>query len=45
MNKHDITTVFLAADHRGVGLKLYLYEMLSLTKNTVTEKLSFPEKQ
>jgi len=28
MNKSDITTVYLAADHRGVGLKLYLYEML-----------------
>ena len=27
MNKQDIT-VYLAADHRGVGLKLYLYEML-----------------
>ena len=24
----DISTVYLAADHRGVGLKLYLYEML-----------------
>ena len=28
MNKSDITKVYLAADHRGVGLKLYLYEML-----------------
>ena len=28
MNKKDITNVYLAADHRGVGLKLYLYEML-----------------
>lgn len=26
--KNDITKVYLAADHRGVGLKLYLYEML-----------------
>lgn len=24
----NISTVYLAADHRGVGLKLYLYEML-----------------
>ena len=28
MNKNEISTVYLAADHRGVGLKLYLYEML-----------------
>ena len=28
MNKNDITRVFIASDHRGVGLKLYLYEML-----------------
>ena len=28
MNKEDISTVYIAADHRGVGLKLYLYEML-----------------
>ena len=28
MNKNDISTVYIAADHRGVGLKLYLYEML-----------------
>ena len=28
MNKEDISHVYLAADHRGVGLKLYLYEML-----------------
>ena len=27
MNK-DITKIFIASDHRGVGLKLYLYEML-----------------
>jgi len=28
MNKSDISNVYLASDHRGVGLKLYLYEML-----------------
>jgi ribose 5-phosphate isomerase B len=28
MNKSDISRVYLAGDHRGVGLKLYLYEML-----------------
>jgi len=28
MSNSDITKVYLAADHRGVGLKLYLYEML-----------------
>ena len=28
MNKSDITKVYIASDHRGVGLKLYLYEML-----------------
>ena len=28
MAKNDITTVYIASDHRGVGLKLYLYEML-----------------
>lgn len=28
MNKSDISHVYIAADHRGVGLKLYLYEML-----------------
>jgi len=27
MNK-DITKVYIASDHRGVGVKLYLYEML-----------------
>ncbi len=29
MNKADISKVYIAGDHRGVGLKLYLYEMLS----------------
>lgn len=29
MNKSDISHVYIASDHRGVGLKLYLYEMLS----------------
>lgn len=28
MNKSDISRVYIASDHRGVGLKLYLYEML-----------------
>ena len=28
MNKSDISHVYIASDHRGVGLKLYLYEML-----------------
>ena len=28
MNKSDISCVYIASDHRGVGLKLYLYEML-----------------
>ena len=28
MSKNEISTVYIAADHRGVGLKLYLYEML-----------------
>ena len=29
MNKSDISKVYIAGDHRGVGLKLYLYEMLT----------------
>ena len=28
MDKNDISAVYIASDHRGVGLKLYLYEML-----------------
>ena len=28
MNKNDISHVYIASDHRGVGLKLYIYEML-----------------
>ncbi len=28
MNKNDISRVYIASDHRGVGLKLYIYEML-----------------
>jgi len=28
MNKNDISHVYIAGDHRGVGLKLYIYEML-----------------
>ena len=45
MNKQDIT-VYLAADHRGVGLKLYLYEMLLADGYTVvnlgTDNLEAP---
>ena len=29
MNKNEISHVYIAGDHRGVGLKLYLYEMLT----------------
>jgi len=28
MNKNNISHVYIASDHRGVGVKLYLYEML-----------------
>lgn len=28
MNKSNISHVYIASDHRGVGVKLYLYEML-----------------
>ena len=28
MKNTDISNIYIAADHRGVGLKLYLYEML-----------------
>ena len=28
MTNKEISTVYIAGDHRGVGLKLYLYEML-----------------
>lgn len=28
MKNNDISNVYIASDHRGVGLKLYLYEML-----------------
>lgn len=45
MNK-DISTVYIAADHRGVGLKLYLIEMLSAAgytvKNLGTDDLNTP---
>ena len=45
MNK-DISTVYIAADHRGVGLKLYLSEMLSAAgytvKNLGTDDLNTP---
>jgi len=45
MNK-DISTVYIAADHRGVGLKLYLYEMLMAAgytvKNLGTDDLNTP---
>lgn len=36
MNKQDMT-VYLAADHRGVGLKLYIYEMLMADGYTVID--------
>lgn len=50
MNKQD-TTVYLAADHRGVGLKLYLYEMLmadgyqvvDLGTNDLNTPVDFPD--
>jgi len=45
MNK-DVSTVYIAADHRGVGLKLYLIEMLSAAgytvKNLGTDDLNTP---
>lgn len=28
MKNNEISTVYIASDHRGVGVKLYLYEML-----------------
>lgn len=36
MNK-DISVVYIASDHRGVGLKLYLYEMLMAAGYTVKD--------
>jgi ribose 5-phosphate isomerase B len=46
MNKNNISNVFIAADHRGVGLKLYLCEMLSAAgynvKNLGTDDLNTP---
>lgn len=46
MNKSDISKVYIAADHRGVGLKLYLYEMLMADGYTVvnlgTDDLNTP---
>ena len=50
MNKQDMT-VYLAADHRGVGLKLYLYEMLAaadykvvdLGTNDLNTPVDFPD--
>lgn len=51
MSNQDITTVYLAADHRGVGLKLYLYEMLmadgyhvvDLGTNDLNTPVDFPD--
>ena len=51
MNKSDVSHVYLAADHRGVGLKLYLYEMLmadgynvvNLGTNDITTPVDFPD--
>ncbi len=37
MKNNDISTVYIAADHRGVGLKLYLNEMLSAAGYTVVD--------
>lgn len=46
MKKSDISTVYIASDHRGVGLKLYLYEMLMAdgynVVNLGTEDLNTP---
>ena len=46
MKNNEISTVYIAADHRGVGLKLYLEEMLSATgynvKNLGTDDLNTP---
>ena len=37
MINKEISTVYIAADHRGVGLKLYLYEMLMAAGYNVTD--------
>ena len=46
MNKTDISAVFIASDHRGVGLKLYLCEMLAAAgynvQNLGTDDLNTP---
>ena len=46
MINKEISTVYIASDHRGVGLKLYLYEMLmALGYNVVnlgTDDLNTP---
>lgn len=46
MKKSDISTVYIAADHRGVALKLYLCEMLSAAgysvQNLGTDDLNTP---
>ena len=51
MNKSDISHVYIASDHRGVGLKLYLYEMLmaagynvvNLGTDDLTTPVDFPD--
>ena len=51
MKNNDISTVYIAADHRGVGLKLYLCEMLSaagysvqdLGTNDLNTPVDFPD--
>lgn len=51
MNKSDISHVYIAADHRGVGLKLYLYEMLmadgynvvNLGTDDINTPIDFPD--
>ena len=51
MNKNDISHVYIASDHRGVGLKLYLYEMLmadgynvvNLGTDDINTPIDFPD--
>ena len=46
MKNNDISNVYIASDHRGVGLKLYLYEMLMADGDNVinlgTDDLNTP---
>ncbi|MBR5904498.1 MAG: RpiB/LacA/LacB family sugar-phosphate isomerase [Alphaproteobacteria bacterium] len=51
MQNNKISRVYLAADHRGVGVKLYLYEMLmaagyevvNLGTDDITTPVDFPD--